>query len=248
MIPVQFRIHRAWGDVSGVVVPLLEKCSQGFVFQHPPDAKVKRIHIHGYMFEPSITKKTISQEWIKEKLNLTGNEDFSTRDECGSSGKEKIMDISGAFCYGSKWDTIAPIYSKNISPDLMEELRSYSRKMGTLNNIHGNSVNRTEIVVLKEVKDKVKPTLYKHCMTVVSRLNELYPKLMFDTQEIQLETVFETSYNYFRENELFMGKYKQLDFMDMVLMKWGNKHYKNVLFADYSKRYMTSGYKQNGNA
>jgi len=219
--------------VSGVVVSMLEKCEKGFVFQHPKDEKVNRTHLHGFMFDPSISRKTCSEQ-IAKKLNLKGNTDFFTSNKCGDPPRD--MDISGAFCYGSKWDTIAVSYAKNISPDLLEELRNYSRKMGTLNNIHSNTITKTEIVVLKEIKTKSKPTQYQHCVTVVNRINELHPDLFSKPLAEQRRCIFEIVYNYFRENELFMGKYKQLDFLDMVLMKWDCKEYKNMLFSDYTKR------------
>lgn len=234
MAAIQFRIHREYKDVSGFVVSMLEKCTEGFVFQHPEDEEVNRLHIHGYMFGPFISRKTCSEQ-IAKALNLKGNTDFFTSDKC-SRKSPKPLDLSGAFCYGSKWDTIAPVYLKNISPDLLVELRSYSQKMGTLNNIQRNTVNKTEIVVLKEIKVKQKPTQYQHCITVVNRINELHPDLFSKPLAEQRRCIFEICYNYFRESELFMGKYKQLDFMDMVLMKWNCPEYKTLLFADFTKR------------
>lgn len=233
MLPIQFRIHLEYKDVSGFVVSMLEKCAKGFVFQHPEDEKVHRTHIHGFMFEPTISRKTCSEQ-IAKKLNLKGNSDFFTSNKCGDQPRE--MDISGAFCYGSKWATISPSFTKNISPDLLDELRNYSRKMGTFNNIHRSTITKTEIVVMKEIKVKTKPTQYQHCMNVVTRINELHPDLLKQPHAEQRRCIFEICYNYFRENELFMGKYKQLDFMDMVLLKWNCAEYKNMLFADFTKR------------
>lgn len=233
MLPIQFRIHREYSDVSGFVVSLFEKCETGLVFQHEADEEVNRTHIHGFMFAPTIARKSISEQ-IAKKLNLTGNKDFFTSDKC-SKKNPRPLDLSGAFCYGSKWNTIAPLFQKNISPDLLEELKSYSRKMGSFNNIR-NSTHTTELVVLKEVKVRQKPTQYQHCTTVVNRINELHPDLMSKQLAEQRRCIFEICYNYFRENELFMGKYKQLDFLDMVLMKWNCAEYKNLLFSDFTKR------------
>lgn len=232
MLALQFRIHREFSDVSGFVVSLFNKCEKGFVFQHPPDEEVQRVHIHGYLFEPTVTRKTLSEQ-IAKKLNLKGNTDFGTGDTCGK--KKLPLDVSGAYCYGSKWDTIAPNFSKNISPVELEELRCYSRKMGTYNNI-ASSTHTKEVVVIKEVKVKTKPTQYQHLTNVVNRIMDQYPDL-FKFSPLELRTkVFEVTYNYFRENELFMGRYKQLDFLDMVLLKLNCTEYKNLLFTDFTRR------------
>lgn len=233
MSHIQFRIHREFSDVSGVVVSLFEKCAQGFLFQHPADEDVARTHIHGYMFEPSITRKTLSEQ-IAKKLNLKGNADFGTSETCGQKDK-RPMDLSGAYCYGSKWDTIAPILNRNISPVLLEELKTYSRSKATIGNIARNT-HTTEIVVLKEVKVKTKPTLYQHVTTVINRINDQFPELLNASLLEQRKQIFEVCFNYFRECELFMGKYKQLDFMDMVLLKWNCVEYKKLLYTDFNRR------------
>lgn len=230
---IQFRIHREFSDVSGVVVSFFEKCEKGFLFQHPEDEEVARTHIHGFLFEPTITRKTLSEQ-IAKKLNLKGNADFYTSETCGKKDK-RPLDLSGAYCYGSKWDTIAPILNKNISPVQLEELKSYSRSMGTYNNI-ARSTHTTEIVVLKEVKVKTKPTLYQHVLTVVNLINDQFPDLIKVSPLEQRKQIFEICFNYFRQCELFMGKYKQLDFMDMVLLKWNCAEYKNILYSDFNRR------------
>jgi len=234
---VQFRIHKQYSDVSGLVVSLFDKCTQGFVFEHPADEDVNRVHIHGYMFETSICRKSIS-EYIKKKFDLNGNSDFFTSVSAGGRkqlAQRKDIDMSGAYCYGSKWDTIAASFTKNISPVLLEQLKNYSRKMGTFNNIARNSVT-TEIVVLKEIKTKSKPTQYQHIITIVNRINDLNPDLQSKPLAERQRVVFEMVYSYFRENELFMGKYKQLDFLDNVLLRLGDIDYKKTLFADFAHR------------
>lgn len=232
MLPIQFRISREYKDVSGVVVSVFEKCEKGFVFQHPADEDVNRVHIHGYLFNPTICRKTLSEQ-IAKKLNLKGNSDFATGDRAGKS--KNILDISGAYCYGSKWSTIAPQFIKNISPDLVDELKNYSRKMGSQYNIARNSVTN-EITIIKEIKTKSKPTQYQHVITIVNRINELHPDLQSKSLTERQRTVFDMVYSYFQQNELFMGKYKQLDFLDNVLLRLGDTDYKNTLFADFSHR------------
>jgi len=232
MLPIQFRISREYKDVSGVVVSLFEKCTEGFVFQHPEDEDVNRVHIHGYLFNPTICRKTLSEQ-ITKKLNLKGNSDFATGERAGKA--KNLIDISGAYCYGSKWNTIAPCYTKNISPVQLEGLKNYSQNRATYNNIARNSVT-TEVVILKEIKTKSKPTQYQHIITIVNRINELNPDLHSKPLAERQRIVFEMVYLYFQQNELFMGKYKQLDFLDNVLLRLGDIDYKKTLFADFAHR------------
>lgn len=231
---IQFRIHREFSDVSGVVVSLFEKCEKGFVFQHPEDEEVARTHVHGFLFSPTITRKTLS-EYIAKKLFLKGNTDFYTSDKCGKKDK-RPLDLSGAYCYGSKWDTIAPSFIKEISQTELAELKIYAQSKATIGNIARNT-HTTEIVVIKEVKVKTKPSLYQHVVTVVNRINDQFPDLVrVRSHEAQRKIIFEVCFNYFRECELFIGKYRQLDFMDMVLLKFNCVEYKNQLFGDFQRR------------
>lgn len=231
---VQLRIHREYSDVSGFVVSLLEKCAQGFVFQHPEDEEVARTHTHGYMFEPTISRKTVSEQ-IAKKLNLKGNTDFFTSDKC-SKRDPRPIDMSGAYMYGSKFDTIAPSYLKNISPDLLEELRRYARSKGTFHNIASKSAPTTELVVLKEIKVKQKPTLYQHVTECVKMITDTRPDIYKTDIGSMRRQIFELSFSYIQSNQLFMGKYKQLDFLDMVLTKINCEEYKNLLYHDFLKR------------
>lgn len=234
----QFRIHLAYVDVSGFVLSQFEKCAQGFVFEHEADEEVTRTHIHGYVFGCTIKPKTFSEQ-IKTKFNLKGNSDFSVSEKCGRKDPRPI-DISGAYEYGSKWDTIRPAYLKIKSPDLLDELRSYARKMGSFHKIASKSAPTTEIVVLKEIKVKQKPTQYQHCISVVNLINQLHPDLFNRPLDEQRRLAFEVTYRYFQQNEMFMGKYKQLDFFDMVLMKLNCEEYKKLLYGDFLRR--TSNY------
>lgn len=232
---VQFRIHRPYTDVSGLVVSLLEECNMGFVFEHPADEEVNRTHIHGYMFGAKLKTKTISQDWIKKKLGLKGNTDFGVSDKC-SRNDPRPIDMSGAYCYGSKWDTIAASYLKNISPDLLDELRSYARSKRGFIAFASKSAPTTETIILKEIKVKTKPTLYQHANACSLQILEARPDIIKADIGSMRKCVFEMTFNYIRTNELFMGKYKQLDFMDNVLTRLNCDEYKNLLYHDFLKR------------
>lgn len=230
---LQFRIHRSYDDVSGVVLKLFEKCNSGFVFQHEADEEVNRQHIHGYMFEPRISRKTLSEQ-IGDKLNLKGNTDFFTSDKCSRKDPRPI-DVSGAWIYGSKFGTVAVIFIKNISPDQVDRLRVAASNW-TFSKLASKSAPTTEVVVLKEIKVKQKPTQYQHVVEVLKTINDLHPDLNSRPSAEQRRCIFEVVYRYFQNNEMFMGKYKQLDFLDMVLMKWNCQDYKKTLFDDFWKR------------
>lgn len=229
---IQFRIHREWCDVSGVMVSMFEKCEKGFVFQHPEDEEVARTHVHGYLFSPTISRKTLSEQ-IAKKLNLKGNTDFSTSDKCGKKDPRPI-DISGAWTYGSKFATIAPSFLKNISPAEVEELQACASNW-TYTKLASKSAP-TSLVVLKEIKVKTKPTLYQHVQACATSITEARPDIYKADIGDMRRQVFELSFSYIQSHELFMGKYKQLDFMDMVLTKLNCTEYKNMLFHDFVKR------------
>lgn len=215
--------------MSGFVVSLLDKCEQGFAFEHPPDEKVKRLHVHGYMFGSSLERKTVSQDWIKKKLGLIGNKDFYTSDKCGED--ENRLDMSGAYAYGSKWDTIAASYLKNISPDLLEQLKQYARPF------RPRETNIVTSFTPQVVQDKsTKLTQYQHVSACVLSLMDQHPQVVRMTLDDSKELIFNHVFAYFRAQKLFMGKYKQLDFFDMVLTTLDSKEYKDSLFADFLKR------------
>jgi len=230
---IQFRIHRAWCDVSGVMVSLLEKCEKGFVFQHEQDEEVARTHVHGYMFDTTVSRKTLSEQ-ISKKLNLKGNTDFQTSDKCGRKDPRPI-DLSGAWVYGSKFATTEVSYTKNISTELLDELQACASNW-TFHKIASKSAPTSELVVLKEIKVKTKPTQYQHVTEVVKLINDVHPDLISKPFSEKRRCIFEVTYKYFQDQQLFMGKFKQLDFLDMVLMKWGCSEYKNILFADFTRR------------
>lgn len=233
----QSRIHREWADVSGFVVSYMAQAKMGFAFQHNADEDVNRTHTHAYYFEIPVLPKSYAGE-IPSKLGLKGTSDFNTITYCSKGATKRPIDLSGAWCYGSKWGTLAPHFLKNISPDLVEQLQAYSRRMGTPNNIARNT-HTTEVVILKEIKVKTKPTQYEHANTCATRIMDKYPEVLTDdsdTRDSNLRKIFEMSYAYFQESKLYMGKYRQLDFMDMVMVKLNSPDYKHQLFNLFVKR------------
>lgn len=204
----------------------------GFLFQHEADEEVARQHIHGYLFESRIKRATLSEQ-IAAKLNITGNKDFFTLDKCSKKDR-RPLDMSGAYCYGSKWDTIAPSYLKNISPDLLDELRSYSRSRAPNSNASSCLIVDSNTVIVN--KKNTKPTQYQHVQTCVTMILTNSPEIVKMRFDDSKEIIFDQTFAYFRAQEMFMGKYKQLDFLDMVMLKLGVTEYKDALFADFCAR------------
>jgi len=92
------------------------------MFEHPAtQGKVQ--HLHGYLLGTVSAFKTF-QGNVKKTFSLENN-DYETSNKCGKERKD--LDLSGAWCYGSKWGTIAPSFIKNISPEQVEELNKYAR-------------------------------------------------------------------------------------------------------------------------
>ena len=119
----QVRVTRRWEEVSPFFINTLSKTDKGFVFPHYMDAE--NIHIHAYYFK-YITKRKSYAEQLTKKLDISGAQ-YETSSQCGKKPNTRPLDVSGAWAYGSKFGTIAPVYLKNISPALVEELNEYAR-------------------------------------------------------------------------------------------------------------------------
>lgn len=249
MYNVQFRIHRSWSDVSGIVVSnFFSKCEKGFLFQHEADEEVARQHVHGYLFGLSIKRSSLSEQ-IATKLNLNGNADFFTSEKCSKSNP-RPLDISGAYCYGSKFNTIAPLFLKNISPVLLEQLQAYAESRKPISKLAAQFTDVLSLIADNPSPPPVKKkmTQYEHVSACVDMIIETYPDVFRVSLDESKETIFNQTFAYFRAQQLFMGKYKQLDFLDMVLVKLGTQEYKDSLFHDFLKRNNFIKYKTNGNA
>lgn len=220
--------------MSGFVVSYMDKAEKGFSFQHNADEDISRTHVHSYFFTPPVESKSFSEQLAK-KLGLKGNTDFATSEKC-SKKNPRPLDISGAWCYGSKWGTIAPKFMKNISPDEVVALQEYARVHATSGNIMSGVVHDT--VIIREIKNKVKPTQYEHSKKCAELIMLQHPEVITldGSTEENLKNIFNVAYEYFRTSGLYMGKYKQLDFLDMVMVHLKSTDYKNILYNNFVKR------------
>lgn len=232
---IHVRIHLPYVDVSGALAKWCNMAETSFVFQHEADEEVSRTHIHAFMFGLPLERKTLSG-YIKKEFNLIGNKDFFTSEKC-SKVDPRPIDLSGSYCYGSKWDTLEPLFLKIISPDIVDELRTYSRSKRDSISIASKSTNVLNTVIIKEIKTKTKPTQYQHLQNVLQLINSDESNILLQPIEIMRKRIFDITFQYFKTHELFMGKFKQLDFLDMVMLKLDCAEYKFSLFQDFQKRH-----------
>lgn len=234
LINVQFRISLPYLDVSQHVIKWAELAEKALVFEHEADKEVSRTHIHGYFFGYQLQRKTLGEN-IKKAFNL-GSRDFATSEKCSRSDPRPI-DLSGAYCYGSDFNTNPVKFARNISPAILESLQAHTHSQATVMNIASGSAPTTELIIIKEIKTKQKPTQFQHLNTVILRIMSDETEILKQPIEIMRKRVFEIVFDYFRQNELFMGKYKQLDFLDMVMLKLNCYDYKHSLYQDFEKRH-----------
>lgn len=123
---LQFRVDRHSNDVSGSYMDFFSKAAMGFVFEHPSTPK-KVTHIHGYVFDREEIKFKSFGASVKKTFSLKAN-DYETSQTCGKDKKQ--IDLSGSWAYGSRFGTLRPVWTKNISPAMVEDLQRYSQIIG----------------------------------------------------------------------------------------------------------------------
>lgn len=160
----QFRVDRFDRDVSGNYESFFSKSDCGFVFEHPATpAKVN--HIHGYVFGMPIKLKSFGAS-VKKVFSLKSN-DYETS---ATAGKKKLpVDISGSWAYGSRFGTLCPVWTKNISPANVEALQTYSIELGKT--IESARASRTKVIELNDQKPDSK-VFYDICEAVLQEAKE----------------------------------------------------------------------------
>lgn len=123
---LQFRVDRTNSDVSGCYNDFFSKANYGFVFEHPATDK-KVTHIHGYVLDREEIKFKSFGAAVKKTFSLKPN-DYETAQTCGKD--KRSIDLSGSWAYGSRFGTLRPVWAKNISPAMVEDLQRYSQELG----------------------------------------------------------------------------------------------------------------------
>lgn len=206
----QLRISRSYSDLGLSLLQFYDKCEYGFVFEHGPDQDANRDHIHAYCFNMSIKYDAIHGRI--EKLGYKGNSDFSILGTCGGKKRTRPLDLSGAWCYGSKYGTLRPVYLKNISDEVVEELNEYSRRFAPRD-------QNTAVTPAQPSEPKPKQKTKYQQMKEIAEL-VISPEFVKITSRVErIRVVRDMTLQYLRDNQIYSGgKYKVCELIESVLM------------------------------
>jgi len=234
----QFRVDRHWHDISGTFGLWIElpKCHQAFTFEHP-QSPTKCTHTHGYVFGSISAYKTF-QGNVKTAFSLKAY-DYETSKTAGTL--KVPLDVSGAWAYGSRFATVAPKYLKNISPDQVEELNDYARKL--FQRIYGKPHNQQSVSKVLDKQDK-KPSVVKDYYSIAQEIGSEYNELLTDEMnKLQRhKLLFRTITRKLHEKRICLEKKTIEKFMITILTSPSSK-YQNTedLFSEiYANIYRNS--------
>lgn len=162
---IQFRVDRPHCDVSGTYESFFKKADYAVVFEHPATDK-KCIHLHGYYFGYDSKFKSFGAQ-VKKVFSLKPN-DYETSQTAGKD--KRAIDLSGSWAYGSRFGTLRPIYTKNISPATVEDLQRYSQIFGEPILAARNS-KLPKLIPIKDQKPESK-AFYDICEAVLQEAKE----------------------------------------------------------------------------
>lgn len=156
----QLRVTRDWCDLSNVYHRFSDESVTSFIFKHPPDDGVSRLHHHMYFFGYRQSENT-ARKFMKE-LGLndpSGNPDWALSQSCGKRGKTRPVDISGAWIYGTTEHLYEDAFNlrKNLSPVRVEELKALAKSFwdGGVVELNGVSVRKPREKSEKDDKYKI---------------------------------------------------------------------------------------------
>lgn len=214
----QLRIHRSWEEARPVLNQFIDICDTAVIFEHPPDEEVKRIHVHGYFFNISLKDDAV-RDRIK-KHGLKGNTDFFVSGQCGKD--RRPLDLSGAWQYGTKPEELRPVFLKNISPALSEELQGYARRVYAK---YGNNITPAASPQ-GETKQK-KLTQYHHIKEIAA--NCLTPDYLRLDSDQRVAVVLEETWQYLRSNGIKSDKWGIVKWVEAVLLELDDKVLKDAV-------------------
>lgn len=219
----QLRIHRSWEEARPVLNQFIDICDKAVVFEHPPDDEVKRIHVHGYFF--NITLKDDAVRDRIKKHGLKGNTDFFVSGQCGKD--RRPLDLSGAWQYGTKQDAMRPVFTKNISPAISEELQDYARRIYAK---YGKNISPA--ASQGEQKQK-KVTQYQHIKEIAA--NCLTPEFLRLDSDQRVAVVHEETWRYLRENGIKSHKWGIVQWTEGVLLELDDPTLKSAVLFQLEK-------------
>lgn len=114
------RITLPYADISGIISSWADRSDQTIVYQHDPDEKVKKTHVHLALYGVAVKSEALKRMWPDAPGK--GNEFWSWKDSYeDDDGITHPVDL-GFITYGSKGH-LRPVFVKNISPAIVEEKR-----------------------------------------------------------------------------------------------------------------------------
>lgn len=215
----QVRIHRRWDETETVLKKLSDISDYSVVFEHPPDEKVKRIHVHAYFFNLNLKDDAI-RERLK-KTGLKGNEDFAVSGQCGDD--RRPLDLSGAWTYGTKPEALRPVFINNISPAIIEELQEYARRFYA----KYKRDNITPAASLQGDTKVKKMTQYNHIKEIAA--NCLTPDYLRLDSDQRVAVVLEETWQYLRSNGIKSDKWGIVKWVEAVLLELDDKVLKDAV-------------------
>lgn len=203
----QVRVHRRWDETKDVLLKLGQISDHSVIFEHPPDEKVKRIHVHAYFFHLRLKDDAI-RERIR-KTGLKGNEDFAVSGQCGED--RRPLDLSGAWAYGTKKDALRPVWINNISPAIVEELQDYARRF----HAKWDNISPAASAVTGAPAPKKNKNRYQHVQDIAA--NVLDPEFLKLDHVARIKRVRNATKEYLRNNQIFCGVIKTCEYIECVM-------------------------------
>jgi hypothetical protein len=198
----QTRISRGYADVSGIIAGFAQLSSTVVAFEHLPDAEVKRLHTHLYVFG-YIKKEDTCRNFIKAH-DISGG-DFEWSQSCGKKPNTRPIDLSGAIIYGSKGE-LKPVFVKNVDEAVLKTLTIEAKDPKY------HPKKQTKLMLIDgELDEKAKVSSYQLIQIMISRIKK------WDTPEVI--TIIR---DVLIEHKQKLGMYKVQDYYDSCLM-YGNR-------------------------
>lgn len=219
----QLRIHLPWAEAKPVLNQFIDICDTAVVFEHPPDEDVKRVHVHGYFFNISLKDDAV-RDRIK-KHGLKGNTDFFVSGQCGKD--RRPLDLSGAWQYGTKQEAMRPVFTKNISPAISEELQDYAQRIYAK---YGKDISPAASQGEQTTK---KVTQYQHIKEIAA--NCLSPEYLRLDADQRVAVVHEETWQYLRSNGIKSHKWGIVQWTEAVLLELDDPCLKKAVLFQLEK-------------
>lgn len=200
----QCRVTRSYNDVSGVIAHIAHLSNRVIAYEHLPDAEVKRLHTHFYVF--GYTKKEDTCRNFIKSHDISGG-DFEWSQSCGKKDSKRPVDLSGAIIYGSKGE-LDPVYVKQVEASHIQQLTIEARDPKY------HPKKQTKLMLIDgELSEDSKITQYMLVQIMISRIGI--------KKDWDRRVVLSIIRDVLIQHKQKLGLYKVQDFYDSCLM-YGN--------------------------